>query len=62
MKTSPEDHAEDRVLKHIVEIMKRNILTLDLLYRYGGDEFTLLLTETPEEGHLSSVRPISRPR
>lgn len=36
----------DAVLKHIAKIIKENIRQIDLIGRYGGEEFLVILTET----------------
>ena len=36
----------DDVLRHVAAILRRNIRAADVLCRYGGDEFGLLLPET----------------
>ncbi|MES9859806.1 MAG: sensor domain-containing diguanylate cyclase [Candidatus Thiodiazotropha sp. LLP2] len=40
----------DGVLQHVVEILKEVIRGQDILVRYGGEEFLLLLPETHEKG------------
>jgi len=40
----------DRVLKRVSGILRRNIRAADILCRYGGDEFGLLLPETNFQG------------
>lgn len=40
----------DRVLVAISDFLVRNLRRNDVLARYGGDEFVLLLMETPPEG------------
>ncbi len=42
--------AGDKALKEIVYIIKRNIRDTDSVYRYGGDEFTVILRNTDDEG------------
>ncbi len=42
--------AGDMVLKRIAGILRRNIRSADVLCRYGGDEFGLLLPETDFAG------------
>ncbi len=37
----------DEVLRQLAEIMSQEIRTTDVLARYGGDEFVLLMPETP---------------
>jgi diguanylate cyclase (GGDEF)-like protein len=50
----------DSVLKQVVEIMQRNIFSRDVLCRYGGDEFALLLTETSKRGILQAAEKIRK--
>ncbi|MES9853645.1 MAG: sensor domain-containing diguanylate cyclase [Candidatus Thiodiazotropha sp. L084R] len=40
----------DKVLQHVVEILNNVIRGQDILVRYGGEEFLLLLPETHEKG------------
>ncbi len=42
--------AGDQVIRHTAEILKSGIRTTDTLFRYGGDEFLLLLPGTELEG------------
>lgn len=42
--------AGDKVLKEIVVNIKKNIRDSDTVYRYGGDEFTVILKNTDREG------------
>lgn len=42
--------AGDRTLKRVVDFIGGMIRKSDRLYRYGGEEFLLLLPETPPEG------------
>lgn len=39
----------DRVLREIVHILKKNVRETDSVYRYGGDEFTVILKNTDDE-------------
>ena len=39
----------DEVLKRFAEILQRNLRTSDLVGRYGGEEFVVLLTDTAAE-------------
>jgi diguanylate cyclase (GGDEF)-like protein len=50
----------DAVLKQVVEIMKAGIFTRDVLCRYGGDEFVLLLTKTSNQGIYQAVEKIRK--
>jgi diguanylate cyclase (GGDEF)-like protein len=38
--------AGDRVLKDVAAVLKANLRKIDYLFRYGGDEFVVLMTET----------------
>ncbi len=50
----------DSVLKQIIAIIQENIFTRDVLCRYGGDEFALLLTKTSNEGILQALEKIKK--
>jgi diguanylate cyclase (GGDEF)-like protein len=45
----------DSAIKNLVEVISRNIRNVDTLCRYGGEEFVVLLAETP----LSRARPVA---
>ena len=47
--------AGDEVLKHLAVILKRNVREIDVVCRYGGDEFAILMPETTSEA-ASEVR------
>ncbi len=40
----------DKVIKKLAETLKRELRTMDSSFRYGGEEFLLLLPDTDEEG------------
>jgi diguanylate cyclase (GGDEF)-like protein len=42
-------HAGDVVIKKMAELVKKNTRSSDLVGRYGGDEFMVLITSTTEE-------------
>ncbi len=48
----------DDVLRHIAAILRRNIRAADVLCRYGGDEFGLLLPETNFPGAFVIVERV----
>jgi diguanylate cyclase (GGDEF)-like protein len=50
----------DSILKQVVEIIQRNIFSRDVLCRYGGDEFALLLTKTSKSGILQAAEKIRK--
>jgi two-component system cell cycle response regulator len=39
----------DKIMRQVAAILKQGIRQADLLCRYGGDEFVMLLTQTPPE-------------
>ncbi len=46
--------AGDRILCDLVETCRSSLRSIDLIGRYGGDEFILMLPETPLEGALKT--------
>lgn len=48
----------DVILKETAAIIRENIRQIDLLGRYGGEEFSLILTETDKEGALFAAERI----
>jgi diguanylate cyclase (GGDEF)-like protein len=50
----------DSVLKQITDIMKENMFKRDVLCRYGGDEFVMLLTKTSQDGILQAAEKIRK--
>lgn len=50
--------AGDRLLKLLAQSIREQLRDTDILARYGGDEFTLLLPETPAHGALDVANRI----
>lgn len=50
----------DAAIKQVTEIIEQNIFSRDVLCRYGGEEFALLLTKTAPEGLHQAVEKIRR--
>lgn len=42
----------DRILREVSNILQNSVRTSDFLYRYGGEEFLIVLPETGEQGAL----------
>ncbi len=45
----------DRTLTHLSALLRKNLRPYDKLYRYGGDEFVVMLPNTPVETALTIV-------
>ena len=50
----------DAAIMKITEIIEQNIFSRDVLCRYGGEEFALLLTKTAPEGLYQAAEKIRR--
>jgi diguanylate cyclase len=42
----------DAVLRETAAIMKKNLREIDIIGRYGGEEFSVILPDTPKDGAL----------
>ena len=52
--------AGDRALRKVAHVFTEAIRKLDLVFRYGGEEFTIILVETDREGALVIAERIRR--
>jgi diguanylate cyclase (GGDEF)-like protein len=50
--------AGDHVLQELVEVIREHMFTRDILCRYGGEEFAVILTKTDREGILPAIEKI----
>ena len=50
--------AGDEVLRHFVAVIQRNLRDVDTLGRVGGEEFSILLPQTPADGGASMAERI----
>lgn len=50
----------DRLLKHVADLLRQACRSSDLVTRYAGDEFVLLLPETGEEEASSFIERLAR--
>lgn len=51
--------AGDFVLKEVAYLILQNLRKTDMVFRYGGEEFTVIITETPKE---KAIVPLERLR
>jgi len=50
----------DQVLKHVADILKDNLRQTDFPARYSGEEFVVILLDTPENGALFAAEKVRR--
>lgn len=48
----------DKVLKLVAQVLKDSVRTVDLVSRYGGEEFSVLLLKTPLDGAVTVAERI----
>jgi len=48
----------DAVLKQVAEAFQKNSRDIDLVFRYGGEEFIILLPSTPEQGAIVAMKKL----
>lgn len=52
--------AGDKALRQFAKLMRSNARTADIICRYGGDEFALLLPETNKENALRIIERLKK--
>lgn len=52
--------AGDAALKHLVKIVKETLRSMDVIARFGGEEFLILLPETTVEAAASTMTRLQR--
>ncbi len=53
-------HVGDAVLREVASVLRANVRTLDYVYRYGGEEFVVLLPRTDEARALAVAERVRR--
>ncbi len=53
-------HIGDAVLREVASALRTNVRTLDYVYRYGGEEFVILLPRTDEARALAVAERVRR--
>ena len=48
----------DKILRAIADVLKRSTRGSDLIFRFGGDEFTVLLPHTDDNGAAQAAKQI----
>jgi len=52
--------AGTKVLIETAEILKQNLRKVDMIFRYGGDEFVVILPQTPKDGGVLVAERLRR--
>ena len=52
--------AGDEALIHLVKVIKDTLRTMDVIARFGGEEFTIVLPETPLDEAVQTVTRVQR--
>jgi len=50
----------DELLRKIAELLRKNLRAIDKVYRYGGEEFLVMLPEVDKEGALACAERLRR--
>lgn len=53
-------HAGDNALIHVVKVVKDTLRTMDIIARFGGEEFMIVLPNTPIEDAMQTVTRVQR--
>lgn len=53
-------HTGDRVLVHLVKVIKETLRAMDVVSRFGGEEFLIVLTDTPLDAATSTITRLQR--
>lgn len=49
----------DKILAHLAKLLKGNIRKSDIAYRYGGEEFVIILENTNQKGALNLAKKLN---
>lgn len=52
--------AGDGALIHLVQVVKKTLRTMDVIARFGGEEFLIVLPDTPVEDAMQTVTRVQR--
>jgi diguanylate cyclase len=52
--------AGDKALRHLVKVVKETLRSMDVIARFGGEEFLILLPETPVEAASAAMVRVQR--
>jgi diguanylate cyclase len=50
----------DNALRHLAKVVKSTLRTMDVIARFGGEEFMILLPETPVEAAVLTMTRLQR--
>ncbi|MDD5731445.1 MAG: GGDEF domain-containing protein [Patescibacteria group bacterium] len=52
--------AGDQALRGVADVLKKQVRDTDSVFRYGGEEFTIVMPDTPREEALDAAKRINR--